>query len=308
MRVPLDLDLMLDTTGQIKPQGWANLPASLKGSSSLEVLDYIINESAKAGIAILLDMHCLSDAGTNASPVFFDAKHTVEQTLQGWINMATRYKKFPNVFAADVFNEPFGATWGMGQATDMDAFAIKAAAAIHAISPHWLIFVEGASKSPICNATIDGDTVVCGYGDNLLGVRDHPISLPTSSADKLVYSPHTYGPAEHKRPEFQNSEFPRNMPDVWDNHWGYIRQQDPSATVVLGEWGGNLEGNDALWTSALVDYLLANGMASNFYWCLNADSGTSGLLANDWTTVDQKKLDLLQKLVPHPTVFNFSMY
>ena len=54
------------------------------------------------------------------------------------------------------------------------------------------------------------------YGDNLLGVADAPVKIAV--ADKLVYSPHTYGPSQHDRAEFSNAAFPANMPDVWENH------------------------------------------------------------------------------------------
>ena len=50
----------------------------------------------------------------------------------------------------------------------MDAFAVQVATAVHE-NTDWLIFVEGTSTSPTCDDIIDGDEVVCGYGDNLKG-------------------------------------------------------------------------------------------------------------------------------------------
>ena len=44
--------------------------------------------------------------------------------------LAERYANATNVLGADVFNEPFGGTWATGAATDMDAFAVTAAARI----------------------------------------------------------------------------------------------------------------------------------------------------------------------------------
>merc|ERR1712032_1362829 len=125
----------------------------------------------------------------------------------------------------------------------MDVFAVQAAEAIHANAPNWLIFVEGTFKSPSCTSTIDGDEVSCGYGDNLLGVREHPVVL--KAADKLVYSPHTYGPSQNDRAEYKNANFPENMPDVWEQHWGYISELDSAPAMVLGEWGGPVSGSNA---------------------------------------------------------------
>ena len=162
-----------------------------------EVLDWFIDEFAARGIVVLLDLHCLDTGGTNASPVFFNDDFSLDDTLAGWSAMAQRFATKWNVLGADVFNEPFGATWAEGADTDMDAFAVRAAAAIHEYAPEvratgaaerqtrdiysllpmmmlrsmspprprvaqWLIFVEGASASPNCTAMIDGDLVVCG--------------------------------------------------------------------------------------------------------------------------------------------------
>jgi len=218
--------------------------------------------------------------------------------------MAQRYYGRWNVIGADVFNEPFGATWAEGRPTDMDAFAKRAAEAIHNTAPNWLIFVEGASKSPNCNLKIDGDATACGYGDNLLGVQDHPLTL--TQPNKLVYSFHTYGPSQHPRPEFSNARFPSNLPDVWEKHWGYIKNMPGSPAVVLGEWGGPADGSNGKWADALISYLTKLGMTSNFNWALNA-GGSLGLITSYSSRssgpppVDGAKLQYLARLVPQPT-------
>jgi len=306
LRVPMDLDLMLNdrTPGYITPEPDEGYPSPLASNTSLEILDWFVAQCADRGILIMLDMHCLDTSGTNASPVFYSSKFSRQDAISGWKAMAERYANAWNVFAIDVFNEPFGGTWAEGQDTDMDAFAVDVAAAVHE-STDWLIMVEGTSNSPNCTEVIDGDTVVCGYGDNLLGVAEHPVQL--GKANKLVYSPHTYGPSQHARDEFTNADFPNNMPDVWENHWGYIRKiEGNDAAVVLGEWGGPVTGesddvdNNGLWMSAIVDYLVANDMQSNFFWCLNSDSDPTGVVV-DWSTFDEAKLALLATLTPEPT-------
>jgi endoglucanase len=306
----MDADLMLNdrTHGYITPEeDEKHVPpykSPLMSLTSLEVLDWFVDKFAERGILVLLDMHCLDTGGTNKSPVFFNDAHPVERVLDGWAGMAKRYGSKWNVLGADVFNEPFGATWAEGAATDMDAFAVRAASAIHANAPNWLIFVEGSSKSPNCTENIDGDDVVCGYGDNLKGVSAHPVQL--GKADKLVYSPHTYGPSQHDRAEFHNAVFPSNMPDVWDNHWGYIRDSAGSPAVVLGEWGGPLADANLKWMNALADYLTSKRMQSNFFWCLNQDSDPVGIVTN-WAktpmAVDDAKLKFLARLTPSPTNF-----
>mgnify|MGYP002632500964 CR=1 FL=1 len=336
VRIPLDVDLMLHDRkhGFIKPEAWEanstncshldsapadsgnNLdsasaessveycPSHLMRNTSLETLDWFVDALGAHGVLVLFDMHCLSTAGTDASPVFFDASHPVDSVLKAWSTLARRFAGRWNVLGADVFNEPFGATWAMSAPTDMDAFATRAAAAIHAEAADWLIFVEGAAHSPNCSSTIDGDQVECGYGDNLLGVQQHPVVLPV--AGKLVYSVHTYGPSQHDRPEFHNANFPTNMPDVWEQHWGYVTSLPNAPAVVLGEWGGPTDGANGQWMEALVAYLQGKQLQSNFFWALNEDGSPRGIIT-DWTTtpisLDQDKLTLLAQLTPQPTAF-----
>lgn len=328
VRVPLDLDLMLNDRehGYVQPEPWeANspenncstalawsdatetyyCPSQLMAMSSLETLDWFVGKFAELGILVLLDMHCLDTSGTSSSPVFFNDQFSRNDTLAGWVAMAERYQDAWNVMGADVFNEPFGATWAEGEETDMDQFSVDVAAAIHgAGADNWLIFVEGAFKDPNCTQVIDGDTVSCGYGDNLLGVAADPVVLQDGSEDKLVYSVHTYGPSQHDRAEFNNSDFPNNMADVWDAHWGYITEDEDAPAVVLGEWGGPTNGTNGEWMSALVQYLIGKDLRSNFFWCLNEDGSPQGLYTN-WSTtpaeVDEDKLTVLATLTPEPS-------
>ena len=54
------------------------------------------------------------------------------------------------MFAADIKNEPFQATWGTGTAsTDFNMAAQRIGNAI-VNDTNWLIFVEGTANSPPC--------------------------------------------------------------------------------------------------------------------------------------------------------------
>ena len=44
-----------------------------------------------------------------------------------------------------------------------------------------------------------------------MAVKKFPVDLP---ANKLVYSPHVYGPDVYNQPYFKKSDFPNNMPDI----------------------------------------------------------------------------------------------
>jgi len=138
----------------------------------------------------------------------------------------------------------------------------------------------------------------CFWGEDLQGVQTSPIKL--NNQNKLVYSPHCYGPSVAYQPYFQDPTFPDNMPPIWDAHFGLVSQWSGQA-VVIGEWGGLYDGQDQIWMDAFTDYQQERKLLQ-FFWCLNPDSGdTGGLLDNDWITPIQPKLDLLTRLIPQPS-------
>ena len=294
-------------------------PSPLMKNTSLELLDVLIDRFADEGILVLLDLHCLAPAseingfiyrgGTDASRLFFDQAHTAADAVKGWRKLASRFADRWNVLGIDVFNEPADGTWAEGEASDMDAFAREVATVVHKQAPNWLIFVQGTANSPEPIAIIDGAKVRSGLGDNLMGAMARPLEL--AARDKLVYSPHAYGPAVHAaRKEYSHADFPSNMPHVWEAHWGGLAQPGAPA-VVLGEWGTSLVGKDALWAEELATYLKAKNVTSTFFWALNpAGKEGSGLIkvltgrgasGKGVPSVDGAKLDLLRRVTPHPT-------
>jgi endoglucanase len=208
--------------------------------------------------------------------------------------LANRYKNQRAVIGADLHNEPHNpATWGTGnQQTDWNLAAERCGNAILAANPNWLIIVEGVQQ-------VGNDYY--WSGGNLLGARANPIRL--TRGDRLVYSAHDYGPAQYQQPWFQASAgFPNNLPSIWTKYWGELKA-DGFAPMFVGEFGGRSVGTDAegVWQTHLVDYLKTNGLSYG-YWTWTPDSGdTGGLLTNDWTTVDQAKLNLL-RTYQYPTL------
>jgi endoglucanase len=118
-----------------------------------------------------------------------------------------------------------------------------------------------------------------------------------SKPDKLVYSPHDYGPSVYVEQWFQVSNpavLTHTLPALWEKYWAYL-QKNRIAPLFVGEFGGSSVGQDleGVWQRTLVSFLHTQGL-SYAYWAWNADSGdTGGILNNDWTTVDQGKIDVL---------------
>lgn len=298
LRIPLSLDLVLSNPfpANISYGTCPNYPQcnlDLQGLRSLEVLDRIISYAGSVGILVMLDMHSLyANSGANDN-LWYSASSSEARLLSGWDVLIDRYQNSWNVFAADLKNDPHEATWGTGnRATDWDAAAVRIGNHILSRVPSWLIFVQGTANSPTT-------TQPCGWGENLRGVSTSPIVL--SVPNRLVYSPHVFGPFSNEQDFMSDANFPYNMPAIWDDHFGFVRTSN-AGTIVIGEWGGPESGTDGLWTIALLSYLRSRDMTDQFYWSLNTDPATgSGLMASDWLTADSIVLTTLAELVPAPS-------
>ena len=161
--------------------------AALQGLPPLEVLDRIVSEADRLGLLVLLDCHRLDD--TKIPELWYDEAFSEQDWLDCWRLMARRYGRAANVIGADIKNEPHGAaSWGTGDPkTDFRLAAERCGDAIHAVAPHWLIVVEGVEKN-VPGQQLPGHW----WGGNLEGVRKFPVRL--AQADRVVYSPHEYGP------------------------------------------------------------------------------------------------------------------
>ena len=255
----------------------------LVGQSGLGIMDKVIASAGRHGLSVILDRHRPTAAAQ--SDLWYTDKVPESRWIQDWAMLAQRYQGNATVIGADLHNEPHGAaTWGDGNlTTDWRLAAERAGNAILAVNPDWLIFVQGIER-------YGNDWY--WWGGNLEGAGQFPVRL--SEPNKLVYSPHDYGPGVYQQPWFQAADFPNNLSQIWQTHWAYLQQQGV-APVFVGEFGGRSVGRDAegVWQQTLLSFLRANGL-SYTYWSWNPDSGdTGGLLGNDWSTLDQTKLAML---------------
>ena len=276
-----------------------NLNPDLQGLSSLQILDKIVAYAGQIGIRIILDEHSAM-ASNNANETLWYIPGSTLYTQQAWINdwvaLAQRYANNPTVIGADLHNEPHGnATWGDGNtATDWRLAAELAGNAVLAANPNLLIFVEGIQ-------TYQGQST--WWGGNLMGAGQFPVTL--NVAGRVVYSPHDYPASVYPQTWFSAANYPNNLPSVWNQFWGYLYQQN-TAPVWLGEFGSFLQTtSDQQWANAMVSYIdggITGGTLpagdkgiSWTWWSWNPNSGdTGGILKDDWTTVNQNKIDLLK--------------
>lgn len=270
-------------------------PSTVVFKDTFTCMDYIVNYAASKNLYIIFDHHRrVAGSGADGSPI--DSTYTIDKWLATWTSVASHYASFPNVIGADVHNEPHDLDW-----TTWAGYAEQAGNAVLAAAPNWLVIVEGVGA-------YNDETY--WWGGMLKGVSTRPVSL--NVANKVVYSPHEYGQSVGTQTwlstdDAQVTNYPNNLPSVWQNAWGFIAEQG-IAPLWIGEFGGHFgtkpdgttapnETYEEQWLSQLETYI--NQYDINFaYWCYNPNStDTGGLLMNDWVTLDEHKVTLLQPIL-----------
>lgn len=310
IRVPFVPDTLYNTTpvNQLSYLN-ANLNPDLVGKTPLEALDLWMAEADRQGMYILLDFHSvtmqrlyptwfISHPGDNHLTHNKQA-YTKENWTRDLAFVARRYANLNHFFGIDIYNEPNGIVrWSVGDKNSSNPIyfwktaAESAAAAVLAANPKLMIFVQGI------NGNFDGkgkNDIPMNWGEDFQPQAYQPLDIPN---DKLVLSPHTYGPDVYVKASFGAANFPANLAEHWDSLFGQFAQKHP---VVVGEWGGKYGGGtsgqkDAIWQDAFVEYLISKGMRSSFYWCYTPNSGDTGGILDDQLKVRPEKMALLRKL------------
>ncbi len=283
LRIPLSPQVL---TPGYSTANWArnsgNYPAD-----AYEGLLYLLEEAQKADLYVLLDFHTYDPAliGGKLPGRPFGGKYTKEDWLTDLRRMAEIARGFPNVFGVDLCNEPHSLTWA-----EWKALAREGAEAVLSVNPSLVVAVEGVG-----NASDNGGWSAF-WGENLTEAYEDPVVLPAPfPTDRILYLPHAYGPSVYRQPYFDDSSFPKNMPPIWEIHFGRMAGRYP---LGIGEFGGRYEEDDQVWQDAFVDYLLEKDIRLFFYWSLNPNSGdTGGVLLDDWQTVHEGKMALLRRLM-----------
>ena len=294
VRLPFSIQMALGLDSLIATGIDTNLNPSLAGATAGKVLDAVVHGCLKRNLLVMPDFHRLEGTGGIPELWYDDEKNYPEsKVIQAWLNIVRRYKTTKNLFAVDLKNEPHGrAVWGGSDPKfDWASAAERIGNAILSENPDLLVVVEGVEK-------FNGEGG--WWGGNLMGVASRPLKLQVP--DRLVYSPHVYGPDVFDMEYFKVPEFPKNLEPIWHRHFGYLCKSN-ATPVLIGEWGGKYMANtrDRTWQDAFGEWLRKND-ADWMYWCWNPNSGdTKGLVMDDWKTPDVDKLMLLTRTCPNPT-------
>jgi len=231
-----------------------------------------------------------------------------------------------NIIAIDIFNEPWDYTWQEWKTLSEHAYQ-----AISAVNPNVLVFVEGISANANNqDGTPDTKTIVPhgdesttpNWGENLFEAGTNPIGIPK---DRVVFSPHTYGPSVFVQKHFMDPAQPNcaglegdeagnsdcniviNAAKVragWEEHFGYLRAM--GYAMVVGEFGGNMDwpqkgsvadrtrwnhittNVDQQWQETFVTYMKEKNIQA-CYWSINPESGdTHGWYRHSYDAVSNE--------------------
>jgi endoglucanase len=260
------------------------------GKDGRAALEYALLRTQEAGMYVLLDFHTCSPAslgsGLPGSPTACSG-----YSSSSWIadlkTMATLSKTYTNVIGIDLTNEPWNLSYSAWA-----GLASQGGQAVLSVNPNVTIWVEG----------VGNNSATGGYGANWGQNLYEAGAISGIPSNRLVFTPHSYGPSISAMDYFSASNYPDNMPTIWDNFFGHLVGQ--GYTVVVGEFGGKYttsstkSQDDKLWQDSFVTYLISKGMKNSFYWCVNPNSGdTGGLYGDDWKTWNNDKVTLLQRLM-----------
>lgn len=315
IRVPMSAELINQWSEGEYPQANYNnaYNEELNSMNSLEIFDYFLKLAEENGLKVMPDIH---SAETNASGHTVNLWCTDKVTVKDYYHavewLADRYKDNDTIIAFDLKNEPHGkpnegdaaAIWNYSKdANNWKYVAETAAKKVLAKNPNLLIMVEGTEiypknikKNGDYSSTNSDDYYFNWWGGNLRGVKDYPIDLGKYQ-DKLVYSPHDYGPTVYQQPWFEGDyTYNSLMKDCWKDNWFYI-QEDNIAPLLIGEWGGFMTEPNLTWMTYMRK-LIKDNHVNHTFWCFNANSGdTGGLVKDDFVTWDEEKYDFVKEVL-----------
>ena len=326
VRVPISTELLLEWKAgkKIKVNINTNSNKELKradGSDmdSREIFDVFLAMCKENGIKVMMDLHSAdaNNSGHNYNVWYGPKGFTTEDWIEGWTWFVNEYKNDDTIIACDLKNEPHGkfsqadsnaAKWD--DSTDENNWqyaASRCGKAILDINPNLLIMVEGIEETPRPgydynsgtqnpNAT-EAELKYYGgwWGGNLRNAGQDPVDLGQYQS-QLVYSPHDYGPLVYKQSWFDKDFTEQTLlDDVWYDSWFYLQDKN-IAPLLIGEWGGFMDGGDNEKYLNLMSEFIAKNHINHTFWCINPNSGdTGGLLKDDWATWDDAKYNMMKK-------------
>jgi aryl-phospho-beta-D-glucosidase BglC (GH1 family) len=316
-----------------------DLNPDLKGLSSMQVMDKIVDYAGVVGLRVIFDHHTNDGGdhgwgGQQTNGLWFDkgpgsdgtdgsnpGTITAEQFQENTLTLVKRYRNNFTVIGYDLDNEPLSRgvggvslNWGQGGPTDIWKMYTELGDAILALNPKLLIVCEGPQGTAntgngLAGIGPEGDlSAVGGVG----GVPAKPVILKIPN--QVVYSVHEYDTNVY---DFGANDQPSTLIPHMNNDWGYLYTRN-IAPVWIGEMGSNLDKpQDRVWAQTLLDYMNGKDGAQGgpvfkgddqpvagswWLWGYFPGEQTDGTLESDWTTPRPDQKGITDQLLYSPRV------
>lgn len=319
--------------GDVRAGGVLKNHESVRQTNARQALEDFIKLADQNDLQVIIDIHSCSNyvgwrAGRlDANPPYADATRegydfTREEYSCGgggeidhpyneqiWLDNLRTIAGFEeslgvdNILGIDIFNEPWDYTWD-----EWATLAESAYRAINEVNQNVLIVVEGVGSVKSDGTQVDHGSMDSNpnWGENFYGFAERPLDIPK---ERLVLSPHVYGPSvfvqsafltgecaelegdEAGRADCQITITPSKLEPGWQEHFGYLRDQ--GYAMIVGEFGGNMDwprntraaeqemwshittNVDEQWQNAFVDYMIEKDIEA-CYWSINPESADTG--------------------------------
>jgi endoglucanase len=311
-----------------------DLNPDLKGLSSMQVMDKVVNYAGTIGLRVIFDHHTNDGGdhgwgGQQTNGLWFDkgpgsdgtdgsnpGTITADQFKKNTLALVKRYQNNPTVIGYDLDNEPLSRgtggvslNWGQGGPTDIWKMYTDLGNAILALNPKLLIICEGPQGTAntgngLAGIGPEGDLSAVGGVD---GVPAKPVTLTVPH--QVVYSVHEYDTNVY---DYGANEQPATLIQHMNNDWGYLYTRN-IAPVWIGEMGSNLDKpQDRVWAQTLLDYMNgkdgaqggpvfkgSNQPVGGSWWLWGYFPGeqTDGTLGSDWATPRPDQQNITDQLL-----------
>eukprot|EP01016_Furgasonia_blochmanni_P037953 TRINITY_DN452_c0_g1_i4.p1 TRINITY_DN452_c0_g1~~TRINITY_DN452_c0_g1_i4.p1 ORF type:complete len:696 (-),score=177.50 TRINITY_DN452_c0_g1_i4:388-2475(-) len=265
-----------------------------------EILDKIMSMAHTQEVYVILAFeryHC--NQINDPKGLWYTHEYSEKEWTEILCDIVGRYISVDYFLGIDIKEEPHGiTTWGNGNIeTDFNSAAERAIDAIDDINVNVLIMIQGiANSNASSEAKCNGDNNHIP-GSNLEGVRCNKIVPNEIGKNHYAWSPPMFGPDRWPHVEaFKAPNFPQNMPDIWDKHFGYLMYGD--TPIVVAHFGGDFHrGSRArAYEEAVLKWLTSKNLCDTFYYSLSDGSHIpGGLFKADLAGADEDRLAHLQK-------------
>lgn len=272
IRIPLSSEFILNNTNTIPLYKTIQQDSECVNKTSLEILDLFFEKTERKNMLVVLNLNRLHK--DYVSYTWFDKTFTNQTFYDSWFFILDRYKERKNLFAIDIYEEPQGSQVNFcnNNLYDWQLFSNNFINEINKRyqNKKWLFFFQGINK-----------------GNSFI---NYNCSFDNSIENRIIYTPHV----------FDNNIYDENIKILlknlylqWNQYFGFLKNNHSiMITKTLSK--------SMIWMQFLMNYLMENNLNNIFLYSLD-NSLINGVLLDNWTEFDLKKLEIISNIQPNPT-------